>query len=99
MRCLSLLGFLRVLKLNVYCCFRRGIPSGSVVKNPPASVGDARDVGLIPGWERSSGGGHGNPLQYYCLENSIVREVWQATVQGVAKTWIQLTEHACIVLQ
>ena len=61
-----------------------------MVKYPPASVGDARDVGLIPRWERSSGGGHGNPLQYYCLENSIVREVWRATVQGVGKSWTQL---------
>ena len=40
-----------------------------VVKNPPANAGDARDKGLIPGWERSLGGGHGNPLQYSCLEN------------------------------
>ena len=42
-----------------------------VVKNPPASAGDARDVGLISGLERSPGGGHGNPLQYSCLENPI----------------------------
>ena len=41
-----------------------------VVKNPPVKAGDVRDVGLIPGWERSPGGGHGNPLQYSCLENS-----------------------------
>ena len=41
-----------------------------VVKNPPANVGDIRDVGLIPGLGRSPGGGHGNPLQYSCLEIS-----------------------------
>ena len=41
-----------------------------VVKNPPANAGDIRDTGLIPGLGRSPGEGHGNPLQYSCLENS-----------------------------
>ena len=40
-----------------------------MVKNPPAKVGDIRDTGSIPGSGRSPGGGHGNPLQYSCLEN------------------------------
>ena len=40
-----------------------------VVKNPPANAGDVRDAGSIPGSGRSSGGGHGNPPQYSCLEN------------------------------
>ena len=40
-----------------------------VVKKPPANVGDLRDVGSIPGSRRSTGGGHGNPLQYSCLES------------------------------
>ena len=40
-----------------------------VIKNPPASAGDIRDLGLNPGLGRSPGGGHGNPLQYSCLEN------------------------------
>ena len=44
-------------------------PGGSVVKNPPANAGDARDMGLITGSERSPGEGDGNPLQYSCLEN------------------------------
>ena len=48
-------------------------PGGSVVKNPPASVGDA---GLIPGWGRSPGVGNGNPLQYSCLGNPMDRGVW-----------------------
>ena len=39
-----------------------------MVKNPPASAGDPRDAGLIPGSGKSPGGGHGNPLQYSCLE-------------------------------
>ena len=42
-----------------------------VVKNLPANAGDIRDAGSIPGWERSPGGGHGNPLQYSHLENSM----------------------------
>ena len=42
-----------------------------LVKNPPAEVGDTRDVGFIPGWGRSSGVENGNPLQYSCLENSM----------------------------
>ena len=44
-----------------------------VVKNLPANAGDIRVVGLIPGWGRSLGGGHGNPLQYSCLENPMDR--------------------------
>ena len=40
-----------------------------VVKNPPASAGDNKIRGSIPGLGRSPGGGHGNPLQYSCLEN------------------------------
>ena len=45
-----------------------------MVKNPPANSGDSRDLCLIPGWERSLGGGHGNPLQYSSLENSMKGE-------------------------
>ena len=48
-----------------------------VVKNLPASAGDIRDVGSIPGWGRSPGGGHGNPLQYSCLENPMDKGAWQ----------------------
>ena len=61
-----------------------------VVKNLPASAGDARDVGSIPGSRRSPGGGHGNPLQYSYLENPMNRGVWWATVHGVTKSWTQL---------
>ena len=63
-----------------------------VVKNPPANAGDLRDAGSILGLGRSPGGGHGNPLQYSCLENPMNRRVWQATVHGVAKSWIQLSD-------
>ena len=56
------------------------------VKKLPANAGDIRDAGWIPGWGRSPGGGHGNPLQYFCLENPMDRGAWQATVYGVAKS-------------
>ena len=61
-----------------------------VVKNLPASVGDIKDVGSIPGSERSPGGGHGNPFQYSCLENPMDREAWWAAVYGVAQSRTQL---------
>ena len=48
-------------------------PGGSWVKNPPANVGDVRDASSVPGSERSPEGGHGNPLQYSCLENPMDR--------------------------
>ena len=57
-----------------------------MVKNPPANAGDARDAGLIPGSGRSLGGGNGNSLQYSCLENSMGRGAWKATVHGVAES-------------
>ena len=58
-----------------------------VVKNPPAKAGDSGHMGSIPVSGRSSGGGHGNPLQYSCLENPVDRGVWWATVHRVAKSW------------
>ena len=63
-----------------------------VVKKPPANAGDIRDMGLIPGSERSPGEGNGNPLQYSCLENSMDGEAWWATVHGVAKSQTQLSD-------
>ena len=61
-----------------------------VVKNPPASAGDVRDVGSISGPGRSPGRGHGNTLQYSCLENPMDRGGWWATVYGVAKSRTRL---------
>ena len=59
-----------------------------VVKNLPVNAGDVfRDSCLIPRMGRSPGGGHGNPLQYSCLENPMDRGVWQAIVHGVTKSW------------
>ena len=57
-----------------------------IVKNPPANAGDIRDAGSIPGLGRSPGGGHGNPLQYSCLENRKDRRAWQATVHRIEMT-------------
>ena len=57
-----------------------------MVKNLPVNAGDAEDKGSIPGLERSSGVGNGNPLQYSCLENSMDRGAWWATVHGVTKS-------------
>ena len=56
-----------------------------MVKNLPAKAGDVRDSGSIPGSGRSPGGGHGNPLQCFCLQNPMDRGAWQATVHRVAK--------------
>ena len=67
-----------------------------VVKYPPASAGDLRDSGLIPGLGRSPGKGNGNPLQYSCLENPMDRGAYWATVCRIAKSWTwlkQLSTH------
>ena len=61
------------------------------VKNPPASAGDVRDLGSLPGLGRSPGEGHGNPLQYSCLTNLIDRGT-QATVHRVAKSGTRLKQ-------
>ena len=59
-----------------------------VVKNLPASAGDIRDKGLMPRLGRSSGGGHGNTLQYSCQRIPVDQGAWQATVHRVAKSHI-----------
>ena len=50
----------------------------------PTNAGDIKDVGSVPGSERSPGGGHGKPLQYYCLKNPMVRGAWRAIVPRVS---------------
>ena len=62
-----------------------------VVKNPLANSGDLRDSGSIPGWGRSPGRGHGNPLQDSCLENPRDRGAWWATVHGVTESRARLS--------
>ena len=58
---------------------------GLVVKNLPANAGDERDLGSTPESGRSPAGGHGNPLQYSCLENPMDRGAWRATVYKFEK--------------
>ena len=65
---------------------------GSVVKNPPASAGDIKDMGSVPGSARSTGGRKGNLLQYSYLENPMDRGAWQATVHGVIRSQTQLSD-------
>ena len=56
-----------------------------MVKSLPADAEDVRDAGSIPGSGRSPGGGHGNPLRYFSLENSMDRGAWWASVHRVTK--------------
>ena len=64
-----------------------GFPGSSEIKNPPVSAGD---TGSFHASGRSPGVRNGNPLQYSCLENSMDRGAWWATVHGVTKSWTQL---------
>ena len=65
---------------------------GAVVKHPPASAGDARDMGSIPGSGRSPGVRNVNPLQHSCLENPMDRGAWRTTVPEVTKSWTRLSD-------
>ena len=80
------IGKLNFIKIKDFMYQMTGFPGSSVVKNPPANVGDAGDVGLIPGSGRSPGGGNGNPLQYSCWDNATDRGAWWATVHEVAES-------------
>ena len=66
-----------------------GFPGGS---DGTECACNTKDLGLIPGLERSSGGGHSNPIQYSCLENPMDRGAWWATVHEVTKSWTQLSD-------
>ena len=65
-----------------------------VVKNLCTNAGDLGDAGSIPGWGRSSGGRHGNPLQYSCLENPMDREAWWAKAMGSQRVRHDLSDLA-----
>ena len=67
-----------------------------MVKDIPANAGDVKDRGLIPGLGRYPGGGHGNPLQYTCLEKLMDRGAWWATDHGWQKATESLSRHTCI---
>ena len=71
--------------ISIYICGGGGFSSGSDSKESPCNVGD---LGSIPEWGRSPGGGHGNPLQYSCLENPMDRGAWWAMVHRVTKSQI-----------
>ena len=66
--------------------------------NPPASTGDVRDTGWIAGLGRSPGAGRGNPLQYLCLENTMDRGAWRATVQRDAQSQTRLKQLSAQIL-
>ena len=70
----------------------QGFLGNTVVKNLPASAGDARDVSLIPGSERFPGAGNGSPLQYPCLGNPMDRGTWRAAVHGVTDCRTRLSD-------
>ena len=84
--------------LTHFHCVKWASPVAQLVKNLPANAGDVRDMGSIPGLGRSLGEGNSNPLQYSCLENSMDRGAWWATVHGVAGTteFVHTHMHACI---
>ena len=63
-----------------------GLPQRLSSKESACNAGVIRDVSSIPGWGRSPGGGHGNPLQYSCLENPMDRGAWRATVHRVTES-------------
>ena len=88
-----------IMKLGCFCDIKWASQVAPVVKNPPANAGDIRDTGSIPELGRSPGGGHGNPLQYSCLENPMDRGTQRALVHRVTKSWTQLKwlrTHSCI---
>ena len=94
----------RIKKYVYNCCLissklNCGLPSlvwegGTVVKNPLVSEADTGDTGSIPGSGRSPGGGHGNPLQHSCLENSMDRGAWRGTAHGVSKSQTRVSDRA-----
>ena len=76
--------------------YLRDFPGSTSGKEPTCQCRRLKDVGLIPGPGRSSGGGHGNPLQYSCLENPMDRGAWWTTVRRVTESdMTEVTSHAC----
>ena len=69
----------------------QGFPGGTSGKESACSAGDVRDVASIPGSGRSPGGGHGNPVQYSCLDNPMDSGAWRATVHRVAESLTRLS--------
>ena len=67
----------------------QGFPGGANGKEPACQHRRCKRGGLDPGWGRAPGGGHGNPLQYACLESPVDTGAWQATVHRVAQSETQ----------
>ena len=84
-------GHLEIPCIKNKICFGNNMLGFPGVKNLPAHIGDAGDMGSISELGRSPGVGNGNLLQYSCLENSMDRGAWQATAHGVTKSQTQLT--------
>ena len=79
-----------------------GFPGGVSGKEPACQCWRLKRPRFNPGSERSPGGGHGNPLQYSCLEDPMDRGAWQATIYGVAQSWTWLERfrtQACTYIQ
>ena len=76
---------------------QKSSPVTQLVKILPNDTGDRGDMGSIPGLGRFPREGNGNPLQYSCLENSMDREAWWATVHRVAKSWTWLSNWPLIL--
>ena len=70
-----------------------------LVKNPPADAGNTRDSRSISELGRPLGVGSGTPPQYSCLENSMGRGAWQATVHGAANSWTRLSTHTHSIIR
>ena len=84
--------------LTIFLTRKEASQVALVVKNLLANAADLRDMGSIPGSERSPRGGHSNLLQYSCLENSMDRGAWQATVHRVANSQTQLKQLSTCTL-
>ena len=76
----------RAVLINLFYMAGAGFPGSSVGNKSACNAGDSRDAGSIPGLGRSPGEGHSNPLQYSCLNNSMDRGAWWATVHGVTQS-------------
>ena len=79
-----LVGRINITKITI---LPNVFPGGSDGKESACNTGD---LSSIPGWVRTPGEGNGNPLQYFCLENSMDRGAWWAIVHGVTKNPIKL---------
>ena len=82
----TLSAFHQLISCCLWVCHKWVPQVALMVKNPPANAEDIRDMGSIPG------GGHGNPLQYSCLENSMDRGAWWATVHGITESQTGLSD-------